>query len=293
MEEYDFTVEHRPGVRHVNADAISRHPCTVKSCVCKEHQSEDHLVVKSVSAIGKCTAATSDANPTDDTDAQFWSLEGLCVAQRSDPDVSYVLSLMENSAEKPPWDSVACQSEDIRILWGMWPRLRIWNGVLQKSFQRWIIYNVAGDLAKTDEARISVCRSWRNDWWSPRSQTDCCLYSSEGILAHVVIRLGHILERMSALCSVPQGVCAEEGSSTYAAGWRVLVSCQYRHHGTPSALVKVQPVYTHPGGSFFKVGRGHPSEEPHRSNSRSCFDGPYICQIWSTEAITVRQKRRI
>jgi len=37
MEEYDFTVEHRPGVRHVNADAISRHPCTVKSCVCKEH----------------------------------------------------------------------------------------------------------------------------------------------------------------------------------------------------------------------------------------------------------------
>ena len=70
MEEYDFAVEQRLGVRHVNADAISWHPCTVKSCVCEEHQSEEHLVVKSVSA-------------------QFWSLEGLRAAQRSDPDVPY------------------------------------------------------------------------------------------------------------------------------------------------------------------------------------------------------------
>ena len=39
MEEFDFQVEHRPGTKHGNADAVSRRPCHVKSCACR--QSED------------------------------------------------------------------------------------------------------------------------------------------------------------------------------------------------------------------------------------------------------------
>ena len=35
MEEYDFDIEHRPGTRHGNADALSRRPCPKKDCVCK------------------------------------------------------------------------------------------------------------------------------------------------------------------------------------------------------------------------------------------------------------------
>jgi len=62
-------------------------------------------------------------------------LEGLYNAQRSDSDISYILKLMENSAEKPAWNLVACQSEDVRVLWGMWPRLQVWNGVLQRRFE--------------------------------------------------------------------------------------------------------------------------------------------------------------
>ena len=35
LEEFDFVVEHRPGNRHTNADALSRRSCPVKSCVCQ------------------------------------------------------------------------------------------------------------------------------------------------------------------------------------------------------------------------------------------------------------------
>jgi len=38
MEEFDFVVEHRPGVRHGNADALSRRPCVQKNCMCKDTQ---------------------------------------------------------------------------------------------------------------------------------------------------------------------------------------------------------------------------------------------------------------
>jgi hypothetical protein len=34
MEEFSFTVEHRPGSRHSNADAMSRRPCPKDSCAC-------------------------------------------------------------------------------------------------------------------------------------------------------------------------------------------------------------------------------------------------------------------
>jgi len=36
MEEYDFEIQHRPGTKHGNADALSRRPCPVKSCACRQ-----------------------------------------------------------------------------------------------------------------------------------------------------------------------------------------------------------------------------------------------------------------
>ena len=35
MEEFDFTIEHRAGTSHGNADAMSRRPCSKKECFCK------------------------------------------------------------------------------------------------------------------------------------------------------------------------------------------------------------------------------------------------------------------
>ena len=42
MEEFDFTVEHRSGVRHGNADALSRRPCPKVDCACSSGDQESH-----------------------------------------------------------------------------------------------------------------------------------------------------------------------------------------------------------------------------------------------------------
>jgi hypothetical protein len=49
LEEFDFTVEHRPGNRHANADAMSRRPCTQRDCACRNihrGKSMDSLTVE-------------------------------------------------------------------------------------------------------------------------------------------------------------------------------------------------------------------------------------------------------
>ena len=38
MEEFDFEICHRAGVRHGNADAMSRRSCRNKSCFCKSNE---------------------------------------------------------------------------------------------------------------------------------------------------------------------------------------------------------------------------------------------------------------
>ena len=149
MEEFDFEVEHRPGVKHGNADALSRRPCHVKACVCRygnveglDQNSEPAQAVATVFESVRCSngfptscvASTSTTNDDDNSDVG-WTLEGLRAAQEDDPDVSYVLQLVKQLQEKPPWESVSMQSHDVRVLWGMWPRLRVWNGLLQRKFE--------------------------------------------------------------------------------------------------------------------------------------------------------------
>jgi len=145
MEEYDFQVEHRPGVKHGNADAISRRPCRIASCACRQSEevknAEGNHTVMSVSAENEqnvvFSQTVSTPNSTDENDSviEYWSVEGLRTAQENDPEISCILNLMKQSHEKPPWDSVALQSHDVRVLWGMWPRLKIWNGILRRRFE--------------------------------------------------------------------------------------------------------------------------------------------------------------
>ena len=92
-------------------------------------------MVKSLTAVNESSAMTKNDNIIDNADTEFWSVEGIRMAQENDPDVSYIRNLVMNSTEKPPWNLVACQSNDVCVLWGMWPRLRVWNGILQRRFE--------------------------------------------------------------------------------------------------------------------------------------------------------------
>jgi len=38
MEEFDFVVEHRPGISHGNADALSRKPCPKRTATVEKKE---------------------------------------------------------------------------------------------------------------------------------------------------------------------------------------------------------------------------------------------------------------
>ena len=84
-----------------------------------------------------CNVGSSSADTTaeDCSITELWSLDGLRVAQESDPDIGCIISLIKQSTVKPAWDVVALQSHDALVLWNVWPRLRVWNGILQRKFE--------------------------------------------------------------------------------------------------------------------------------------------------------------
>ena len=113
-------------------------PVKSQSCAtvkCEKHRSRRIHAVTAVSATNVSSTRTDSAEPVFDGDKEFWCLEGLRAAQEKGPDISYILRLMKDSSEKPAWELVSCQSEDVRVLWGVWSRLRVWNGVLQRRFE--------------------------------------------------------------------------------------------------------------------------------------------------------------
>jgi len=156
-----FTVAHRPGKKHANADALSRRPCTRAQCAC--NSDETGAVETDVFTVGcrerdRETSYQDDApttfggaadHPADDSNHDNndddgdippdtilpWSFEGLICAQRDDPDIGPIVKLLKSSAGKPPWEAVALCSADTKALWHQWPRLTIQQGLLRRSFE--------------------------------------------------------------------------------------------------------------------------------------------------------------
>ena len=106
LEEYDYSIEHRAGAKHCNADALSRR-------------------------IDRVTAAddapTSQAAPPID-----WPAE-----QRADPELRVVYDLVATGAARPSPEDLAPCSAEVRTLCGQLERLTLSpEGALCREFQR-------------------------------------------------------------------------------------------------------------------------------------------------------------
>jgi len=136
LEEFSFDVEHRPGNRHTNADALSRRPCRLKSCVCHQEESENEIntsgitvaavTLRSKKRFNTGVETATDGNMPNDigeeNDTAFpepgvggkvespqdllWSWDGLREAQEQDPDIGRILTLFNDSTDKPSWETV-------------------------------------------------------------------------------------------------------------------------------------------------------------------------------------------
>ena len=116
LEEYSFTVVHRPGLKHCNADALSRLPCV--QCGRDEH--------------GKSTKTSVEVNAMQ-IGIPHITQEELCQYQTDDPVLGPVLEHL-HAGRKPEGDDLRAYSPLVRRLLQQWQQLEVKGGVLWRRF---------------------------------------------------------------------------------------------------------------------------------------------------------------
>lgn len=115
---YDFTVEHRPGRQHGNADALSRRPCDPGCKHCTRHDHPDAAVVQRVRLV----------------DAHGLSMDDFRVAQATDLDIAPLLAGLREG-QRPSADDISDRSERTKSLWLQWRSLEFKGGLLYRRIE--------------------------------------------------------------------------------------------------------------------------------------------------------------
>ena len=121
LSTYTFTVEHRPGRLHGNADSLSRKPDSQSN---KAVEDEDACVVGTTDR--SCLQLRITETEDDDRD--------LIKLQREDEDLARVRTWVENK-ERPCCKDIAASSFMIKSLWNQFHRLEIQNGLLVRKLE--------------------------------------------------------------------------------------------------------------------------------------------------------------
>ncbi|KAK3728413.1 hypothetical protein QZH41_020432 [Actinostola sp. cb2023] len=141
---YDLTIEHRSGVKHGNADALSRRSCEdCNHCQNLEQKERVHQDTApkecgkaETTARGLRAAETREVTKTKIPDSwtSRWSNEDLRQEQLKDPDISPLIHWKETTAERPAWAEVSAESCAVKAYWSQWARVQLHGGVL---YRRW------------------------------------------------------------------------------------------------------------------------------------------------------------
>ena len=97
LAQYNYKIEHRPGKKHQNADALSRNPLTVPVT--------DQVV--ETNAVDSC----------DQTWLNSWTAADMQLKQEADPNLRQILLWKQNQAAQPPQHDVRGASKATKSLW--------------------------------------------------------------------------------------------------------------------------------------------------------------------------------
>ena len=123
LQGYSFIVQHRPGLKHGNTDALSRRPFFDTGCKhCNKRDSTEELHM---------TATDGDTPPlvravalnADNLTTIIESPEQLRQAQMSDDILCTVIGWLERSTVRPKWEEVAPSSDCTKAYWAQWDSL--------------------------------------------------------------------------------------------------------------------------------------------------------------------------
>jgi len=113
-------IQHRSGVKHVNADCLSRRP--IRRCArldCDDCGIHNALI-----------APIMNFDPAWQDDIVFWSAESIREAQTEDQGINLLRTLITDGAPRPVRPALSLECVEVRNLVGQWSQLLVRDGLL-------------------------------------------------------------------------------------------------------------------------------------------------------------------
>ena len=127
LEEFDYTIQHRAGVKHGNADALSRRP-----------PSEDDGLVAACRRLDpdwrRNRHPNNDTVQAETTDINMVPAFNWVEIQKQDPDIRFVYDLVAVGANRPDHAEISAKSADVKTLCTLWDQLSVTSsGILVRN----------------------------------------------------------------------------------------------------------------------------------------------------------------
>ena len=128
IEQFTFSIIHRPGTQHRNADALSRRP-----------ESDSETEPQMCSRCGKTTVVQSNEEEESNNESQVSTSarESMAELQQLDPDIGPILRRRIEQNNQPRPEEVIAESEATKVLWSQWHNLVVIDGVLYRRIRRY------------------------------------------------------------------------------------------------------------------------------------------------------------
>jgi transposase InsO family protein/predicted aspartyl protease len=139
LEAYDFTLVHRPGQKHANADALSRGPCG--QCHGNHEGQPSRRGRKRVEKDETRAVRTRSSKIPSVTVQSNWltseniNVDKLKFEQQTDPVLCEVFRWVQDG-ERPSHGEISHGGTELKFCWGQFDTLKIVNGVLVRELAR-------------------------------------------------------------------------------------------------------------------------------------------------------------
>lgn len=114
LQNYDFSIEHRKGRLHSNADALSRRPCKLECKHCSKTEDKEGVIdIRLLRAL-----------PQDE-----WTDEQIGKKQLEDEDLRKIIKWKEQN-RKPTWQQITCESPTTKAYYMQWKSLKLEHSIM-------------------------------------------------------------------------------------------------------------------------------------------------------------------
>ncbi|CAC5379680.1 unnamed protein product [Mytilus coruscus] len=132
LRSFEMQTQHRPGVQHRNADALSRIPC--KQCGYHSGLEKKTVTTETEDQHDTVNAITRfDGSNDKDDDSEHHDLS-LKEIQENDHDLKIVTEWVEKN-ERPDYKDISDKGFFLKSLWNQWNNLEIRDGLIYRRFE--------------------------------------------------------------------------------------------------------------------------------------------------------------